>query len=212
MGSNGINDEMILAYAAGELDADGAAAVERHLADHPDGLALVERYRAIRVLGRSDDSQAAPADLIQRARAIFDPTALPARVSWWETLERVVASLVFDSRTQPVAVRYAESSRQFQLAFEVGPVEVDLQLQRQAADPAGGGASSAWRLMGQLAAADETGEFRVAILDEHGRLHAETRADERGVFEATLEAGRYELIIDRSESTIALPSIELPVS
>jgi anti-sigma factor RsiW len=73
---NKIGDELLIAYAANELNAQVAAKIEKYLQTHPEALKTIRLYRAIReLLQPSNTSQQSPdapsMRATTRAQAIF---------------------------------------------------------------------------------------------------------------------------------------------
>jgi anti-sigma factor RsiW len=212
-----IRYEDLIAFAAGELDADRAARLEAELASDPGARRTVDAFRRVAAIAASDNSVAPSADAVLRAKAVFDAAALRAGrpAGWWVALERVVAALCFDSRVQPVAVRYADAGARIQLAFESDRAEIDLQAERLAAEPGAGAIAPAasgaarWRLTGQIAG-ERLGSCRVVLLDADGAAVDETMTDERGMFIFDVESGRYELGFAVDGGLLVAPALELP--
>ena len=113
--------------------------------------ATVAAYRAAAEAVRTDDAVDAPPRVLEKARAIFDPSRLPRRGldRWFADLERTIASLIFDSRVQPVPVRLHPSGDEFQMTWQIDDAEVDLQATRVAPDRDEG---PRWVIDGQLTA------------------------------------------------------------
>jgi hypothetical protein len=207
-----ITTDQLLAYADGELDPAAAEHVEAHVQSDPEASATVERYQRMRALTAADDSIAPPAEVVERARAIFQPrTRLERAGEWLRSLEETIASLVYDSRLQPAAVRYADASQRFQLTYEVDEVEVDLQFDRASLGPAprGDAGEQGWRVMGQVTSESSGSRQPVAIRRTDGEIVAETEIDERDMFAAELTPGRYDVLIGQGERAIRLSDIEL---
>ncbi|MHC5002241.1 MAG: anti-sigma factor [Planctomycetota bacterium] len=198
----------LIAYAAGELSADRAAGIEALLATDPGARQTVEQFRAARASFAADDSVAPPAEAVARAKAVFDAAALARPSRWWETLDRIVASLVFDSRVQPAAVRYADAGDRIQLSYEAAGADVELQAERT--DDTG--PSRRWRLTGQVAA-DRSATCRVVLLDsERGGPVVEATTDERGMFVLEIEGGRYDLAVGVGDELVVIPALDLSIT
>lgn len=163
-----ITDDMLLAYAAGELRDAEADAVETELAVNTDARRLVELYRTVRTAVALDDQVVPDPALIARAKAIFNEQREPAGIAataakvadWWRRLEATVAEIVFDSRVQPSLAGLRSTDDPgggFELACETPAAIVDLQLQ-----PTGAAGVAAdrqpWRMIGQVAPTASTTE------------------------------------------------------
>lgn len=209
--------EMILAYAAGDLAAADRATVEAYLEDHPDEANRVALYRAAKAYRQHDESVAPPRRVLDRAKAIFTATEQPAAPSWLERVDAFIARLVFDSRLQPMGVRYAGSPLRVQLSYETEEMTIDLQAHRGRQGQGGGQEGSdadqaerRWRVLGQLA-----GETSVAgrplrlVQASTGRTVAESAIDDGEMFEFEVEPGRYDLCVELATGTLVVPGIEL---
>ena len=208
MGKRNITDEQLLAYAAGSLSDAEAAAVESHLARNADDAQTVARYRQVRMLAAADDGIEPSAKLLASAKAIYERHAQPTRLGWIEAVEQFIAKLVFDSRVQPVALRYTDAGQRVNLTFEGQGAEIDLQAERmQRSDGA-----ERWQIMGQICSIPvEAVAGRPIALIEAGthRAVAEAVADDRGGFSLQATSGRFDLYIELPDGVLALPGLEL---
>lgn len=207
-----ITTDQLLAYADGELDPAAAEQIEAHVQNDPEAAATLERYQRMRTLTAADDSIAPPDNVVERAKAIFRPRSRGAKAGeWWRSLEEAIASLIYDSRLQPAAVRYADAGQRFQLTYEVDEVEVDLQFDRAARSSESGAKTNEqrWRVMGQITGEAPTAAQPIAIQRTDGEVIAETEIDDRDMFTAELSPGRYDVLIGHDEQAIRLSGIEL---
>jgi anti-sigma factor RsiW len=205
MAKDDITYEMLIAYAAGELPADAVARVEAHLARFPDDAVALERIQATIQAMRADDSVDPPAKTLARAKAIFQPMERPARPSWLDRLERVVADLVFDSRTQPALAGVRGAGEAIQLAYASAVAEIDLELL-----PGAGEDPHQWTLMGQISVPTPASNMEVALVSQtEGELYAQTQPDAHGVFKLQLGPGVYDVVIRIERRTVVLPAINL---
>lgn len=78
--------EQLIAYAAGDLDAAAAEAVEKHLRGCAECAGLVRHYRLIRSIVLEDDTQAPPATTLARAQALFQPRKRALAPLWLHSL------------------------------------------------------------------------------------------------------------------------------
>jgi anti-sigma factor RsiW len=201
MSKERVNDALLLAYAAGELDREAAARVEAHLSADAADAERVRLYRGVIETMRSDDSLAPPASAMERARAIFQ-VAPARRENWLDKLERVIATLIFDSRAEPALAGFRGADTAVQLSFESEIADVDLQLEQQD-QPEG-----EWLVMGQATARREQPVSSVALLPSDSvEPVAEVRPDPHGVFRLQAAAGKYRLAIRVGEQAVVLPDI-----
>ena len=209
MGTPDVTYEQIIAYAAGTLSSNEAAQVEAHLASHPRDAQTVARYRlAVHALATDDSVEPSPAAIV-RAKAVFKPLAKANRIGWLEAVDRFIAKLVFDSRVQPVALRYSHADDRINLTFAADDAELDLQAERVAQAEG----AERWRLIGQVSSADENQvrQGSPVALTQAGttRVVAETSADERGGFTFEAAPGKYDLFVQTSHGVLVASNIEI---
>lgn len=212
-----ITTEQLLAYAAGEPAGAARTEIEMHLREHPDAAALVARYRLVQQRMAKDDSVEPPADVVNRAKAIFREAREPRREAergpnWLDRLDALIANLLFDSRLQPAGVRSsALLNERVQLAYHAGGepgVDVDLQAERMDDDDDGPGR---WRVMGQLMAETNLVNTPIAFVTPGTTdVVAEARADDSGMFELELPHGTFDLCLGLPAGTVIVPNVELP--
>ncbi|MHC5113010.1 MAG: anti-sigma factor [Planctomycetota bacterium] len=202
-----INDEKLLAFAAGELEGTEAQQVQAFIADHPEAAATVTLYRLAKTRRRLDDTVAPSATAVERAKAVFSQRTATAPAGWLDRLTEIVARVVYDSRLQPAAVRYTDTGSRFQLSFETDAADVDLQAERLTA---GDDAPERWRLIGQLSADPEPGVVEArAETAGGGEVVGTARSDERSIFTLDLAPGTYDIRIVLADAEIVLPNIEV---
>ena len=215
MSGHPIEDERLIAYAAGEVGGD-AAAVASHLTVCPDCAATVARYRFVETTLRGDDSPPVPPATLARAKALFAdlrradvvetrPAAPPRDRR--APVRRVLAGLTFDSRAAfgsglGFAGVRGGAGAAYRLAYESEAGEVDVQVE----PPAGGDAE--WRLLGQVAVDEATPGIRVALTVPGSEAPAaEVEADEQGVFAVAAMPGTYDLSIRLPAALLILPEL-----
>ncbi len=202
-----ITHEDLIAYAAGELPPEESSRVATYLEANPTAAETVQRYVAIEALMEQDDSVAPGSDILARAKAIFKANAAVPRISLLERLDAVIATLIFDSRLQPAALRDVQAEERFQLAFESAGAEIDLQVQKRSTDRA---SSSRWHLIGQVASDAEPGPCPVSLIRSGEEdPFAQTMTDDQGLFELDVDAGRYDLCIELPQQPIVLRDLTL---
>jgi anti-sigma factor RsiW len=213
--SNGLTDEKLIAFAAGELDELEAARVRQHLGSDTVARETVNLFLALRRTLATDDSVVPPDSVIARAKAIFKPQSVgqsglaTSLASWLEAVDRAVASLLFDSRVQP-ALGFRGASQAVRLAFDSGEAEVDLEL----SGPDDSANDGLCRVTGQISvdpSADAArGPHPVALVEPGTtRAVAETRSDEHGVFSLRVAPGRYDLCVQVGSRVIVAPEVQV---
>lgn len=209
MSKSNITYQQLIAFAAGELSPQGSAQVKEYVSRSPAAAATVASYQAVRRCVAEDDSVAPSAGAVALARAIFRSEAASAGLDWLDRVAATVARLIFDSRLQPVGVRYAGTGRRIQLTFETDDLEVDLQA--EPVSPADRDDSRPrWRLMGQINPAADSQDIAVAAVRHRAAgAMAQTRTDDRGWFVLEVPPGRYDLCLELPDGPVVLPDLEL---
>ena len=205
-----ITYEQLIAYAVGELTPERAAEVAEHLARDREAAATVARYQQARSTFQADDGTDPPVHALARARAIFSPPRTESTPSWWEQLEQVLATLIFDSRLQPALAGYRGAGSGFHLSFESKPGMVDLEAEPIERSSASIAIRPSWRLTGQIDAETPVSNMGVALVRRGSdRPAAQAVADEEGIFTLEAPPGRYDLYLRHDDSSVMLPDIEL---
>jgi hypothetical protein len=166
---------------------------------------VVATYRMIANELKRDDTVLPSPAAIERAHAIFavQPCVQTSRPGWLEAIDRLVARIVFDSRVQPAAVRFAggPGNQQVTLSYECEGAEFDVQAQRIEALDQKGGASARLRIMGHVSGLAEGGPEITGLAvaacrcGEQREIVVEAQADAHGTFSMELPADEYELLI-----------------
>ena len=132
MSDGRVSYEQLIAYAAGELDCEAAERVKRHLASSHEGSAIVRRFQMVAETLRRDDSQAPPADVLARVKALFADRRMATSPGLLATAVRMIAELVYDSRPQVALAGVRGAATAYQLAFESERADVDLEVEPDA--------------------------------------------------------------------------------
>jgi len=194
--------ETLLMHAAGELPGERAAELEQHLAASPQDAARLAHLRELIAAMRTDDSVAPSRQILERAYALFKPRRLEVAAPWWETLARVVAACVFDSRLQPTLAGFRGGDDGFQLAYESQVADVDLQCEPTAAS------HDVWRVMGQITLKQERPAQLTLVARGEAQI-VQAEPDEFGVFTLQTSAGAYEILVRVGDQVVTLGQIEL---
>jgi len=194
--------ETLLALAMGELsDADVQAAEAAIASDARLARQFDELRRSVVAL-RASRMETPPAEWVSSAKAIFKPAPRVSPVEWLNRAVAAVASLVFDSRSQPALAGMRGESEGTTLSYESPLASVDLQVT--------GGEASGWTVLGQVDAEEATGSKRLAFVRQ-GTLEiaAETTTDEHGRFRVCLSAGEYDLLCELSNELLRLDAVRI---
>ena len=196
--------EQLLAFADGSLEGAAAQTVEQAVRTDPEAARTVALYRQAKQAIRSDDSVAPTTAAIERATNLFQRHATP-RKNWSEVIERFVATLVFDSRVTPLAVRSVGADHR-QWTFEAKGMEIDLQAQRTfTRDQA-----DQWSMTGQVSEAPDRESMPIALFAaDAAEPQFESHTDEHGMFRFTAPPGRYRVLLMTSHGVVEVPSLEL---
>ena len=205
MASQRIATDTLIAFAAGELDRQAAAAVEAQLSASPADAARLKRIRTLIDTMRTDDSVAPPAAALARAKALFRAESRPVWRDWLAALEEAVARLVSDSRAQPALAGFRSAGGAVQLTFESDTLEVDLELIPPSTD------ETRWTILGQLSSEEPIANTPVALVSERdAHTGSDAEADEHGVFKLQADPGEYELMIRLPQRLVRIPGITIP--
>ena len=196
--------ERLLAYAAGEASVTEAAAIEAALDESEDAAAVVRLYRWAALATRSDQAPAPPPEQIARAKARFGAEfeARP-RNPWWQAASARIAACLFDSRTQPLGLRYSNAGQRLQWAHGTADWEIDTRAERLD--------DGTWRVEGQCMGPDEASATAVVALGPQTHPAREVSTDDRGRFSIVLPPGPFDLLIQIApDECIRIPELELP--
>src|SRR5262245_48013749 len=148
VGMSRISYDLLITYAAGELYGPEASAVEAWLAVNAAAAETVFRYRMVDESVRLDDGTEPPSQAAARARALF---SRPGRPTLAVQVGRLVARLIFDSRTQPVLAGLRGRGTSFHLTYDLSAAgagdSAELDLQAEPSTVSG----RTWRVVGQVA-------------------------------------------------------------
>lgn len=199
--------DRLLAFAEGRLAPEEAAAMKAFLNSDREASETVARFQAVRATLQTDDSVAPPASVIEQARALFreQRARTTPGESWWESLRRVVAEMVFDGRTQPALAGVRGAATTYQLTFRSDAADVDIEIGR-----GGGGEHGPRRLTGQVSPHGGLRVERVGLVEigAHGPA-AWSDVDAGGMFELTSGAGRYNIWLASQDLVLVLPDVEV---
>lgn len=206
MSDGRVSYEQLIAYAAGELDCEAAERVKRHLASSHEGSAIVRRFQLVAETLRRDDSQAGPADVLARVKALFADRRVATSPGLLETAVRMMAELVYDSRPQAALAGVRGAATAYQLAFESERADVDLEV-----EPDGDAGSGLRRISGQITPSRESDEVRSVAFVSPGtsEIASTIKPDEHGVFGVTVASGKYDLVITLSDTQVVLANVEI---
>ncbi len=198
----------LIDYVDGRLGDDGAALVVSHLGAgclKCDGVR--QWYVRVRDIAAGDELSDPPAWVLQRALRLFNAEHAPTTLAptTLGKLKQLVASLVFDSLSQPVTegVRLTQSPVR-QLLYRADAYSIDLQIAPRE--------DSVAELHGQVLREGETrfdsvNGLRIELAGK-GRLLHSTFTNEMGEFEfAIVRHGDYELRINMREGTLTIPQL-----
>lgn len=203
-----MSHQQLIAYAAGELSGAEAAEVERHLSRSPAAARTVAAYRQASAALSAEDGQDPPPETVRRAKAVFDPQALPAGPPGLvDRIAQAVARLVYDSRLQPAVAGLRGSATSFQLTYEL--LGARLELEAEIADDSA--EEPQWRMVGQITAPAAPPRCTAALRAAgEARLVQTADVDEHGVFVLRAGPGTYDLHLEMPDRVAVVPDIRFP--
>lgn len=201
------DSDTLFRYAAGELDDSTRAFIRGHLERSPQLRERVAYWQRIINTMRTDDSEAPPAELLARAKALYQPPPTANWLTQIADLPRAIARVVFDSRTAGPVPGLRGASDTVELSFTTAHAEIDLELV-----PPEAGATE-WTLLGQVTTRGTATELRNAasvLLVRNEVPVADAHCDETGMFRLQTRPGNYALYVNMHNQVIELPPITIP--
>jgi anti-sigma factor RsiW len=187
--------ENIIAYRDGKATDAEKSSLEAHLAICAD---CAESKRQIETLDtwlREDASFEPPGHLVERWMNVFEPVVIPKKTS----LERIIASVVFDSFDQPMLAdvrRPGTAARQ--RIFRAGDIDVDVKIESAAA-------GERITLAGQvLSGKSDFFDNAPVRLESQGVVRSRTRTNKMGEFSFEVANDTYHLSIELKEGEIVI--------
>ena len=189
-----VSDDVWGDFIENRLSAAAAAKIQGHLNTGCEKCAREwESWK--RLLGAFEQSRAAtpPASVLHRAFDIFD-----SFVPQPTLLERILASLVFDSRQNAMpAMARASTGSAFNLVYTAGGANVQLWCEFD---------GMCWQVTGQALPADSF--WSVAAVGANNEVKSD--ADDSGEFRlADLTPGQYDLVIRGARQEVVIPVVHL---
>jgi hypothetical protein len=144
-----ISDELAIDLIEGKTESAEMKALIEHIDQCSSCNELMEQWRRMHSVLKRSHLESAPPEYLERARAIFDVPPTPK----WTGIREVVATVVFDSLTQPAfaGARGATAAQHVVLRAEEFDIHLKISL-----DP------SVRQMVGQVFARDET-EFLTSV-------------------------------------------------
>lgn len=207
MASPNVTYEQLLAFAAGDLPPDQAAAVETHMRHNPDAERTVRIFRLVRDAAGAAAGTNPPERTIAAAKALFrerGARAAAGQPGIFESLRQVLATLLFDSRAEPAYAGLRGAASGYQLSFESELGEIDLEVSA----PQPGMAER--QVRGQLSLSGPAAGITVA-LSAPGQFTpvTTTDADADGLFTLTAPLGRFDVLVASSDAVVVLRNIDV---
>lgn len=207
MTSPSITIEQLIAYASGDLKGDEAAAVAAYVRQDPQARATVQAWRSAAATLRTDDTASPSEQAVSRAKALYTsrPAAAAApRVSWLEIIDRVLATLVFDSRSQPAMAGFRGTAEVVRLSFTCELGDVDLEVL-----PPDGAGDARSRVIGQMSPTSQKADHVALCRQGTREVAADGPVLPDGTFELLVEPGVYDLLLHVAGRVLTVPSIDL---
>jgi len=192
----------LIDFAADRCRPDAAARAEAAVRTSPDARRTVALYKAVHHAVATDDSVAPPPDVVARAKARFNRQRSSVLARALASIDRVIATLVFDSRAQPALAGFRGTDLSVRLSFECDLGDIDLEVS--------GSGSCERSIIGQIHAHESMTDVRVGLTAPGmTEVIAEVSVDPDGGFELAAFAGVFDLSILVGESLITVPSLEI---
>lgn len=202
-----ISDEQLIAYASGDLNSDDAAVVAAYVRQDPRARATVQAWRSAASTWRTDDSAAPSDQAVARVKSLFAerpaPIA-PPQLSWLEIVDRVLAALVFDSRSQLALEGFRGTTEVIRLSFTCELGDVDLEV--LAPDGLGDTRS---RVIGQMSPTAQKADHVALCRPGTRAVAADGPVLPDGTFELLVEPGVYDLLLHVAGRVLTIPSVDL---
>jgi hypothetical protein len=192
-----ISEDLWSDFVEERVNADTAARIYAHLNTGCEKCTgqLARWRRMLATLERSRTPEP-PASVFQRAFDLFErPATRPS------LLERVVASLAFDSRLNMMpAMARASTGASFNLVFTAAQTSIYLWCEFDGVR---------WQVTGQVQAEQANSTFEsVLAIREGGKV--QTEVDEDGEFRLSdLTSGRYDLVLPGAVQEVFIPAVSL---
>ncbi|MCU0492642.1 MAG: hypothetical protein MUD01_13700 [Chloroflexaceae bacterium] len=186
--------DLLVDLAEGRLSAEESTRLRQTVAANPQAAAELAWLEQTLGLMRSDDSEDAPDHVINRAlRLVRPPTPAPAAPG---LLQRLLASLRFDSMNQPLAMGVRSGGATVrQLLYNADDRDIDLRIVPE---------GTLWRISGQILGPDESGEVLLHSSDVSVTAELNTLSE----FNLPLvPAGAYNLTIRQGNCEIEIGDI-----
>lgn len=193
-----ISEDLWGDFVEERVSADTAVRIHAHLNTGCEKCTgqLARWRRMLDTLERSRTPEP-PASVLQRAFDLFERPAARASL-----LERVVASLAFDSRLNMMpAMARASTGASFNLVFTAAQTSIYLWCEFDGVR---------WQVTGQVQAdqAESSAFESVLAIREGGKV--QTEVDEDGEFRLSdLTSGRYDLVLPGAMQEVFIPAVSL---
>lgn len=209
MSNTKVTQQQLIAYAAGDLRGAAAERVEALLGRDADAARTVARYRLARRTILGDDGVDPPAEAVERARAIYDPTFYAVeRPSLGDCVGGLIAHLLYDSRAAPALAGLRGQATSFQMTWRLAQdAGIELDLQAELTDtPAG----EQWQVVGQVTSREPLGSLSVNLCHTGSSTAVQSvNADARGSFVLRVAPGPYDLHLHMPDGHAVVPDIRL---
>jgi hypothetical protein len=199
-----MSTELMVAYALGECTPEEARRIETAAAASPAERRRLEQVRSMVLTLRTDESVEPPPDLVRKAKSLLTvPSTGLSLAEWLAGVDRVIATLVFDSRAPGMLAGFRSgASTDFHMTFHTDLAEVDLEI-RPPEPP-----ETSWTLRGQVDPQQPVAATDVGLVSGSD-VETQTVADDRGRFMLRASPGRYDLIVRLGDRCVSVQEIVL---
>lgn len=206
MSEHPVTDEVLLAFATGELSGDQRESVADHVTGCQACMNTVAMFRSVRDVVIADAAIAVSPTTLTRIKNLMPATPATPSIGQAITgvIRRIMADLVVDGRHPLAAAGLRGGGDGYNLVYSVGETDIDLRCEPADVE------RDRWSITGQVSLSGEPREAVIAFIPiSHDGEPALTDLDEFGMFALSVNAGTYNLIVRRAEEEIILPAVDV---
>ncbi len=196
--------ETLVRFALEECDTIQKSQVQRWLDANGGTQPELDRVRLLLQTLQTNESCEAPRELVWRIAGMMAPAAqIDSSAPWWEVLQSVIATLVFDGRATPMVAGYRGVGTRGHITYATNLAELDLELSEH------GGDEGQIDVRGQIQAEQgRADEVAFVFLRDPDRI-VSVIPDERGLFRLSLLPGAYSVHCRLGSVTMDVPEIHI---
>lgn len=196
--------ETLVRFAINDCDPIRLAQVQRWLDANAGRRPEMDRVLLMVDALRTNQSIDAPREVVRRAVDLM-VAAFPndAAGAWWDTLQSVVATLLFDGRVSPMIAGYRGVGTPGHVVYATDFAELDLELSESTGDEGG------IMVRGQVQSDGASGKELRFVPSTDPARSTTVIPDEHGLFRAALLPGTYTIHCRVGEQAMTIPEIRI---